>query len=607
LSANLAIAADSAPIDVEHDFGPGSHERFVERVNTAQATDYQAVLAGYEARHEAHPDDVLSDIERCRFIESFAYSEDVAIESASDDLEACRKELHSGAHAKDVHVLLYGVESTWGEEKLPDAQALIPKSEHWSPAQRAALYELLAERTQWQDEQLAASYAVRAVDLDPASRVLLIAVNRWVQLGAKDRARRLLVEAPPKAWEKVSRSQAAKVLIELGDSKGAAAILRGGKPDDEGGEVNLILARVLASDGDIKGARELYDGVIKREFVALDTRIEYFEFERRHGTSAAALAAYGKLRDEGFHADSVARYRLGLLLSHPGAGWQWRDALGLLTLIGVALAICALPLIAIVPVHYRGLARQAAGRAPDLSQEPMDRMRWKLRHAWYALGVMLIAGYAALYVYAVQYLEATLPWIQRYVITPATDITLSKIMLWSSVAALLLLVPLLRGRSVKQLLLGTWSLKRCIVTGIAWALGLKIFAAFIDLGMKAFGLLGSDTVRAMQGLHEMYGLGVMLLVVAVATPIIEELIFRGVLLEAFRARVTFWVAAVVQALVFIALHEEWQAMPFLFVFALAAAWQVRESGGLLASMVMHAVNNATAAMAVVGATSILNR
>ena len=90
------------------------------------------------------------------------------------------------------------------------------------------------------------------------------------------------------------------------------------------------------------------------------------------------------------------------------------------------------------------------------------------------------------------------------------------------------------------------------------------------------------------------------------TPIIEELIFRGVLLEAFRARVTFWFAAVVQALVFIP-HEEWQAMPFLFVFALVAAWQVRESGGLLASMVMHAVNNATAAMAVVGATSVLNR
>jgi len=607
-SANLATAADSAPIDIERDFGPGSHEHFIERVNKAQTTDYQAVLAGYEARRKAYPDDVFSQIERCRFIESFAYSEDTIIESANEDLETCREALRSGPHANQVDVLLYGVESNWGEKSLPAAQALIPKSQHWSPGQRAALYELLAERTRWQDEQLAASYAVRAVDLNPGSRVLLIAVNRWVQLGAKDRARRLLTDAPPSAWERVSRSEAAKVLITLGDPKGAATILRGAKPDGEDGEISLILARVLAADGDIKGARELYDGAIKhREFVSLDTRIEYFDFERLHGTTAAAYAAYQKLRDEGFHADSVARYRLALLLSHPGAGWQWRDALGLLTLLGVALAICALPLIALVPVHYRGLARQVAGRVSDLPPEPTDKAHWKLRHAWYALCVLLFTGYVASYVYAVQYLEAVLPWIERYVFTPATDIALAEIMLWSTAASLLLLIPLARGRSIRQLMLGTWTFQRCVYSGIGVAVGLKIVAAFIDLGMKAFGMLGSDTVRAMQGINEVYGLSVMLLVVAVATPIVEEFIFRGVLLEAFRARVSFWFAAVVQALVFIALHEEYQAMPFLFVFALVAAWLVRQSGGLLASMVMHAGNNAIAAMAIVGATNVLNR
>ena len=68
-----------------------------------------------------------------------------------------------------------------------------------------------------------------------------------------------------------------------------------------------------------------------------------------------------------------------------------------------------------------------AGRAPDIADAP-----WKLGHAWYALGVMLFTGYAALYVYAVQYLEATLPWINRYVMSPVTDLTLAKIMIWST-------------------------------------------------------------------------------------------------------------------------------------------------------------------------------
>jgi membrane protease YdiL (CAAX protease family) len=48
-------------------------------------------------------------------------------------------------------------------------------------------------------------------------------------------------------------------------------------------------------------------------------------------------------------------------------------------------------------------------------------------------------------------------------------------------------------------------------------------------------------------------------------------------------------------------------MPFLFVFAMVAALLVRRSGGLLAPMVLHALNNAIAVYVLVGATDILNR
>jgi hypothetical protein len=211
---NPATAAESAPIDIEKDFGAGSHERFTERVNQAQSTDYQAVLAAYDARLEAHRDDVTSEIERCRFIETFAYSEDMIIDSAARGSRPVPRVAEQGSAREFVDVLLYGVESNWGEDKLPGAQALIAQSKNWTPRQRATLYELLAERTQWKDQDLAADYAVSAVDIDPASRVLLIAVNHWVQMGAKERARRLLVEAPTQVWDTVSRSQAARILIE---------------------------------------------------------------------------------------------------------------------------------------------------------------------------------------------------------------------------------------------------------------------------------------------------------------------------------------------------------------------------------------------------------
>jgi len=98
-----------------------------------------------------------------------------------------------------------------------------------------------------------------------------------------------------------------------------------------------------------------------------------------------------------------------------------------------------------------------------------------------------------------------------------------------------------------------------------------------------------------------------MLLLAVMTPIIEELVFRGVMLEAFRRHVSFALATLVQAAAFVLMHEEWQSMPFLFVFAILASLLARKSAGLLAPIAMHAFNNFGAGLAIVGATSLLNR
>jgi membrane protease YdiL (CAAX protease family) len=48
-------------------------------------------------------------------------------------------------------------------------------------------------------------------------------------------------------------------------------------------------------------------------------------------------------------------------------------------------------------------------------------------------------------------------------------------------------------------------------------------------------------------------------------------------------------------------------MPLLFVFGLTAGWLAKRSEGLLAPMAMHSAFNLTAALAVIGMTSVLNR
>lgn len=608
IALSLSVAASPAAevvaiIDggegVEHDFGPASHERFAERVGAAREIDYRAILSAYDARAAEAPEDFVSQIERCRFIEVFAYSEDVIIESASDDLDACRDALLASGHAGEVPVILYGIEGEWGEEGLARAQALLPASAAWTAQQQATLYELLADRARYDDARQAGWYATKAVERDPSSRMLLEAARHLVAIGVKDRARRLLVDAPPQTWESLSRASAAELLMDMNDVDAAAVVLGGADAGDVFSRATL--ARVQAARGDADAARSVYRELLEGErYLSPGIRAEYFEFERRHGTAESATAAYAQLRDTGFGADPMARRRLALLFSHPGADWQWRDAPGLLTLLAAIALCCLLPLLAIAPVHYRGLARQIAGHPPGVTGP-----HWRLRHGWYAMAAMSVSGFGVAYVLLPGIVEQLGPWLAVEPPAPATNRGLARVLLWSTVLTLVLLLPLLRGRSIRSLLLGKWSILRSVLAALGLAIGLRLVAGLVG-ALSSGGALGDDTTRAMQGLSEYYGLWAMLLVAALAVPVVEELIFRGVLLEAFRARVTFWFAALAQAVLFVVLHEQWQSMPYLFVFALVATWLARRSQGLLAPIVLHSVNNAFASLTLIGMTTAIN-
>jgi uncharacterized protein len=609
LLAGSAIAAppETAAPPAPESFGAGSHERFVARVTSAQSTEYATVLGAYDAHLAEHPGDFTAHIERCRFIETFAYSEDGYIESSSDDLEACRKSLVEGPHAREVPVQLYELEQSWDERAVTRGQSLLEESESWPVAQRVTLLELLTARLLHSDPERAARYAMQAVSLDPGSSVLMTAVDRWVQLGAKDKALRLLRNAPASTWEKVPRFSAAQVLIELGEPLAAAELIRAVDAAGQSGS-NLTLARALAAAGQHQAARRIYREVTSSTgYVGLDTVVEYFRFELDHGSAEDAAAAYQSVRDKGFWADPLGRQRLSLMLAAPGAAWQWGDALGLLTFTALLLVFCLVPLIVVMPVHYRGLARRITNRPPDLADPP-----WKLRHAAYALAIFLVADLLGVYVFAPAYAEAWLPGHEQLTTQVTSDLTLAKYVMLGSTLMLLAMLPLLRARSWREILPGRWTVPKCVLVGTGFAIVLKIVEYAWQLSWQPGAAihpaaLGSDTARAIQGLNEHFGLALALAFIAGVVPVVEELVFRGVLLQSFRGHVSFWFAASMQAAAFTLMHEEWLAMPFLMVFALVAAWLVRRSGGLLAGMVMHAVNNAYAVLMLVGVTNALNR
>ena len=74
----------------------------------------------------------------------------------------------------------------------------------------------------------------------------------------------------------------------------------------------------------------------------------------------------------------------------------------------------------------------------------------------------------------------------------------------------------------------------------------------------------------------------------------EEVIFRGVVLEGVARHVPFGWANAIQASLFALLHEELLLMPFYLLFGLIAGLLARRTGGLLAPIVLHVLNNAMA-------------
>lgn len=90
------------------------------------------------------------------------------------------------------------------------------------------------------------------------------------------------------------------------------------------------------------------------------------------------------------------------------------------------------------------------------------------------------------------------------------------------------------------------------------------------------------------------------LVVCVA-PLIEELLFRGVLLSGLMRRMPVWPAILVSALIFGGAHLPdfkfaWYPIPDLMLLGVALAWLRVKSRSLWPSVAMHATNNLLAAI-----------
>lgn len=103
---------------------------------------------------------------------------------------------------------------------------------------------------------------------------------------------------------------------------------------------------------------------------------------------------------------------------------------------------------------------------------------------------------------------------------------------------------------------------------------------------------------------EMLSTPLVVLGIAVAAPILEEYIFRGILLESYHRRMPFWLAAGLSALAFAVIHLNWQQGTHAFLLGIWTALLLWRTGRILYPALAHIANNCCSAFSSLALTAL---
>lgn len=215
---------------------------------------------------------------------------------------------------------------------------------------------------------------------------------------------------------------------------------------------------------------------------------------------------------------------------------------------------------------------------------------------WYDTLMILVTLAAGLCVVSVLLVVVIIPLVPASPLTCAVVATdgMSMLTLGVCIAALKL-----RGWHVREFFQVRWTRW--------WKLLLNIVAGVIVmwvlLGLAAAAGLGGEKQAVyylLRGVTARWELWFLFFAIVVGAPLVEELLFRGVVYQTLRGYVGVWPAVLLSALLFAAAHGEPHQILRLTVMGMVLAYSYERSGTLLVPMGIHAVQNSVAFCMITG-------
>jgi len=569
MAASVPLQAAPAPLSVP------DADAAAKAVTTAKEVAYRDMLSRFDASESSGG--VAAVIARCRFIGNYTeedYGDWVA--SASDDYEACLERLRQRwARTPEAQLFLY--QQMWGEDAVTEGSALIKRATAWPAPLRADLYatqsRLLDALHQKEKAKDMALLAARLGNHERVPQAVEALLAKQDQAGAA----RLLREAPvaTNAW---TANRRLEVALKLEDARVALDEVE----RYEGKELTLdgaLVARAHLNAGNVEAAHGALEGLGEGD----DEAQARFDVALARADVPAAVAQIDIT-----NTDEIATQfeRFAVLANRFPASVFHLPMLGMAMMSGgILLCLALLPMMLLVPVHYRGLARRVQGRAPV----PLYP-RIGLRHAWWAMALLLalpflIAGVVEPRSLARLFTGDPLPEANAFF----------RINLWSTVASLLLLMPLAwrMGREAVTGQIGVWRQVGWLLVALVLLYTVAYLqGAWLQWRAEDSRTLQTEAVkRLLDGGASTYGPVLTFLLIAVLAPIVEEVVFRGMLLGGMARHISFGWANLLQALLFAIIHNDTPRFFFYFAMGLLAGFLVRRTRSLIPAIALHVINN----------------
>jgi membrane protease YdiL (CAAX protease family) len=211
-------------------------------------------------------------------------------------------------------------------------------------------------------------------------------------------------------------------------------------------------------------------------------------------------------------------------------------------------------------------------------------------------------------VWLVAFLVAVIGGALIITVTGYTDVDNDEYPLWlDALLVLPLWIPLIVGTVIVTRRLGTGHPLRDLgVRFVAFDLvgipiGIATQLVFVDGLYRVLEAFGVDTSGLDQPAEELADRAdqalwvvVLVLMVVVGAPLVEEIFFRGLLMRSLQARWNDTVALVASAVFFGLVHLQSLQLPGLILFGLVAGICTQRTGRLGMAIIAHAAFNATA-------------